>query len=248
MSSYNTLAPFYDALTGDVNYPAFADFYEKIFAEYGTAPKTILDLACGTGTLTLILARRGYEMIGADASPEMLSVAAEKAAGLKAGIKPLFLGQAMEELDLYGTVDAAVCSLDGLNYVEPELLPEIFRRLRLFIEPGGVLIFDLNTPYKLRKLDGEVFVDENDEVFCVWRAEFDQKANACFYGMDIFAKRGSMWARSFEEHTEYAHEPENLIDILGSAGFSDVRIYGDMTLLPPERTEKRVFIAAVNMK
>ena len=248
MSSYNTLAPFYDALTADVDYCAFADFYEKIFAEYGVSPQTILDLACGTGTMTLILARRGYEMIGTDASPEMLSVAAEKAAGLKAGMKPLFLNQAMEKLDLYGTVEAAVCSLDGLNYVKRELLPEVFRRLRLFIQPGGVLIFDVNTPYKLKNLDGEVFVDENDEVFCIWRAEFDEKENACFYGMDLFEKRGIMWARSFEEHTEYAHEPDMLKKLLEAAGFADVRIYGDMTLLPPEQTGNRVFMAAVNLK
>ncbi len=138
MNAYAELARFYDALTGDVPYKAMADYYERVFARRGIAVKSILDLACGTGTMTALLAERGYDMIGTDASIEMLSQAAGKTAAL--ANRPLFLHQAMERLDLYGTVDAVVSALDGINYAKPDDLPEIFRRIRLFLEPGGSVL------------------------------------------------------------------------------------------------------------
>ena len=135
MSSYASLAGWYDALTGDVPYEAFADFYEAEFAQNGGEFRLLLDYCCGTGTLTAEMARRGYEMIGTDASVDMLMQAQEKCASLPC--PPLFLNQRAEEMDLYGTVDAALCSLDGMNYLPPQALPELFRRLHLFVRPGG---------------------------------------------------------------------------------------------------------------
>lgn len=245
MSAYGDLAPFYDGLTGDVDYEAFAGFYEKVFSMYAVYPETVLDLACGTGTLTCLLAQRGYEMIGTDASADMLSVAQTKAGELSESAKqPMFLCQPMEELDLYGTVGAAVCSLDGLDYVPANVLPEVFRRLHLFIEPGGVLVFDVNTPEKLRGLDGQMFVDENDDVFCVWRAEFDEEENACFYGMDIFSRAEDMWERSFEEHVEYAHGDKLLCGLLEQAGFSEIRVFEEGTDDAMPQDGGRIFISA----
>ena len=174
MSCYGPLASWYDQLTGDVPYEQFANFYEAEFARAGGEFRLLLDLCCGTGTLTWLMARRGYELIAVDASVDMLMQAREKPVELKT--PPLFLLQDAAELDLYGTVDAAYCSLDGMNYIPPEDLPEVFRRLRLFIRPGGLLIFDIRTPEWLRALDGEVFVDENEEVLCLWRADFDEEA------------------------------------------------------------------------
>ena len=127
MSCYSFLAPWYDKLTGDVPYEDFADFYECEFRRCGGQFSLLLDLCCGTGSLTRMLALRGYEMIGVDASVDMLMEAREKSAGLIN--PPLFLCQDAAELDLYGTVDAAVCSLDGMNYIPPEDLPELLRRL-----------------------------------------------------------------------------------------------------------------------
>lgn len=246
MSAYTALARFYDSLTGDVPYGAIADYYESVFRRGGIPVKTVLDLACGTGTMTCLLAQRGYEMIAADVSDEMLSVAAAKTLELKN--RPLLLNQPMEKLDLYGTVDAVVCTLDGINYAPPDKLPEILRRVHLFLEPGGLFIFDVHTPSKLHKLDGEVFVDETDDVFCVWRAELDTEENACRYGMDIFAREGRKWTRSREEHIEYAYDAAKLEKLLLDAGFERVVIGGDMTGQAPTEADERLFITACKNK
>jgi SAM-dependent methyltransferase len=242
MSSYASLAHFYDALTTDVPYVSMADYYENVFKRRNVPVKSILDLACGTGTLTRLLAERGYDMIGADASPDMLSEAAEKTSDLVN--RPLLLHQPMECLDLYGTVDAVICSLDGLNYARPDRICEILRRVRLFLEPGGVFIFDIHTPSKLESLDGEVFVDETKDVFVLWRAEFDRLTAACRYGMDIFVREGKKWTRNREEHIEYAYEPAVLAKLLKDTGFEQIEICGDLTQEAPTEKDERLYISA----
>ena len=239
MSSYSSLAAWYDQLTGDVPYQSFADFYETEFARVGGEFRLLLDFCCGTGTLTAELTRRGYEMIGVDASLDMLMQAQDKCASLPT--PPLFLHQRAEELDLYGTVDAAICSLDGMNYLAPELLPEVFRRLHLFVRPGGLIIFDVRLPKWFRDLDGQIFLDEKDDVFCVWRADFQADQNAIVYGMDLFERRGRLWQRSGEEHIEYAHDPEQLRTIMENAGFCNVVLHGDC----PQNDQGRLFISAI---
>ncbi len=245
MSAYESLAAYYDSLTGDVPYGRFADFYELIFRRYAVRPTLVLDLACGTGTLTWELARRGYEMIGVDASPDMLAEAMEKGGEADAPVAPIFLNQSMETLDLYGTVSAAVCSLDGVNYLPPESLGTVFERLRLFVEPGGLFIFDVNTPERLLALDGQVFLDETEDVYCVWRAELSEDGGALRYGMDVFSRtEDDRWERSFEEHTEYIHPVERLIEELTAHGFGEIRVFGELRDEPPRADEQRVFIAA----
>ncbi len=248
MSSYNALAPFYDGLTYDVDYEAFAGFYTALFERYGKEPRIVLDAACGTGTLTKLMAENGYEMIGVDMSADMLSVAAEKMADLPEDKKPLLLNQMLQELDLYGTIDAAICSLDSINYIAGKDLETIFSKIALFLNPGGMLIFDINTPEKLINLDGEMFVDETDDVYCVWRAEFDEEEKACFYGMDIFSREGDVWTRDFEEHVEYLHEPEELTNLLQKLGFENIKVFGSLSMEPPQSGEERVFIAAEKRK
>lgn len=238
MSCYDALAPWYDSLTGDVPYGAIADFYESVFQDDGGEFRLLLDLCCGTGSMTWELAGRGYEMIAADRSVDMLMQAQAKQG--KCAVQPLFLCQAAEELDLYGTVDAAVCCLDGFNYIPADTLPEVFRRLHLFIRPGGLLIFDIRTPDFLRGLDGQVFVDEKEDVLCLWRADFDDEARALIYGMDLFTRRGRLWERSGEEHIEYAHAPETLRTLLESAGFDNVRLRSD----GPQGGAGRLYIIA----
>ena len=144
------------------------------------------------------------------------------------------------ELDLYGTVDAAVCSLDGMNYISPDALPEVFHRLHLFVRPDGLLIFDIRTPEWLRALDGDIFVDEKDDVLCLWRADFDEEMPAIVYGMDIFSRVGRLWERGSEEHIEYAHEPQALKQLLEAAGFTDVQLRRDC----PQGDAGRMFIVA----
>ena len=238
MSCYGPLASWYDQLTGDVPYQAFAAYYEAEFARKGGEFRLLLDLCCGTGTLTAIMAARGYEMIAVDASEDMLMEAREKAASLPT--PPLFLLQSAEELDLYGTVDAAFCSLDAMNYLPRELLPEVFRRLHLFVRPGGLLIFDVHTSEWMRALDGQVFVDENDDVLCLWRADYDEEEDAIVYGMDLFTRRGRLWERSEEEHVEYIHSCELLRELLEAAGFTDIQLKLD----GPQSDNGRLYVVA----
>ncbi len=244
MEAYTTLAQYYDVLTKDVPYCAFADYYEKLFRECGLNVRSVLDLACGTGTLTEILCARGYDVTGVDGSEDMLMTAMEKTCGLKN--RPLLLCQTMKELDLYGTVDAVVCSLDGMNYVSPEDMPLVLHRVHLFTEPGGVFIFDMNTPEKFSMLDGQMFIDETDDVYCVWRTSIEN--GECIYGVDIFTKQGDLWQRSVEEHTEYVYEPEHMRELLLNEGFEDVRLYGNLSCEAPKSGEQRIFITARKKK
>ena len=238
MSCYGPLAAWYDSLTGDVPYGQFADFYEAEFARCGGEFRLLLDLCCGTGTLCAEMTRRGYELIGVDASVDMLMQAREKAAALSPA--PLFLCQDAAALDLYGTVDAAYCSLDGMNYLPPESLPELFRRLRLFVRPGGLVIFDIKAPDWFRALDGELFVDEKEDLLCLWRASLDEERQAIVYGMDLFERRGRLWQRSGEEHVEYIHEPEHLRELLEQQGFFDITLCAD----GPQHEAGRLFMTA----
>ncbi len=242
MSSYGPFSTVYDKFTYDVDYSAFADFYEKVFREKTTDITTVLDLGCGTGSLTEIMARRGYELIAADSSSEMLSLAQEKCSALTGVCAPLFLCQSATELDLYGTVDAAYASLDVINYLPPEDLPECLRLLHLFIKADGLLIFDSLSPDWLRSMDGYTSVDEDEDTLCLWRADFDEQENALFYGLDIFTRRGRFWQRSSEEHIEYVHEPETLEQQLLSAGFADVEI----NAFGPQNELGRLFFIAKN--
>ena len=246
MESYEFLAGCYDELTTDVRYSRWADYIEKHFARSALPIHTVLDLACGTGSLTAELMGRGYEMICADRSAEMLSVAAEKCRDL-AGEPPVFLCQSMEKLDLYGTVDACVCCLDSVNYVtSPRKLKKAFQRVHLFLVPGGLFLFDINTPDKLRGLDGGMFIDETDDAYCVWRAEYAPRRRICTYGMDIFRlEPAGRWSRGEEVHEEYAYEPDELEEYLREAGFTRIRRHGCLKMRAPVPGEERIFFTAV---
>lgn len=242
MSSYERLAASYDELTEDVDYQRRADFLERLFQRARLPVHTVLDLACGTGTMTWLLTARGYELIAVDGSEDMLAAAAAKTGP---GIPPVFLHQSMPQLDLYGTVDAAICCLDSLNYLtNPRDVQRTFERLHLFIAPGGTLIFDVNTPEKFLRLDGQVYLDETEDAYCVWRTEYSEKRRLCHYGIDLFQRDGDVWLRSQEEHTEYAYMPEELTGYLRVAGFRNIQVYGDRKLRAPREDELRIWIAA----
>lgn len=244
MSCYEALASSYDALTEDVGYEKRADFLEKLFRRSRIPVKVVLDLACGTGTMTWLLTGRGYELIGVDGSEEMLAAAMGKSGSVQ-GVPPIFLHQSMPRLDLYGTVDAAVCCLDSLNYLtDPADVRRTFRRLHLFIAPGGVLVFDVNTAAKLAALDGQVFLDETEDTYCVWRTEY--RRGLCTYYMDLFtlAEDGS-WDRSFELHRQRGYSVEQLTQWLEEAGFSEIRTWGDGKLRRPVPGEDRVYFTCI---
>ena len=246
MSSYEFLAGCYDRFTYDVDYAAWADYIEQHFRKRGLPGKTVLDLACGTGSLTRELALRGYEMIGVDLSAEMLAEAAEKNRNV-GEISPMFLCQPMEKLDLYGTIDACVCCLDSVNYViSPKKLQKAFERVHLFLMPGGLFLFDVNTPEKLEGLDGQVFLDETEDAYCVWRAEYSRRSRICSYFMDIFQldRETGQWDRGEEFHRERAYTIPELTGFLEQAGFRDIKVFGNLKLRRPKPGEERVFFVA----
>ncbi len=243
MGSYEALAVSYDRLTNDVNYEATVDFYRQILSREGVCPRTAVDLACGTGSVAAILARDGLEVTGVDLSEEMLTVACEKTMELPH--PPRFVKQPLQRLHLPRGVDLAVCALDSLDYItEPEECKEAIRRVYKALNPGGIFIFDVNTPEKLRAMDGQVFLDEDDDVYCVWRGEFDEQTNICSYGMDLFQRQGNLWTRSFEEHREYAYSAEQLVGYLKNAGFNRIRVYGDGKMEAPRPGEQRIYLSA----
>ena len=243
--AYEYLAGCYDRFTEDIDYAHWADYVEKHFARLGRPVRTVLDLACGTGSLSYELALRGYELIGVDASAEMLAQAAEKCREV-GDPPPMFLQQSMQRLDLYDTVDACVCCLDSVNYVtRPGDLARAFCRVHTFLSPGGLFLFDINTPEKFRAMDGQVFMDEREDVCCLWRAQYSSKRRLCTYGMDIFRLEPcGLWSREEEVHQEYAYEPQELADMLTQAGFRQIRQHGELKLRPPRPGEQRIFFTA----
>jgi len=244
MASYEWLAGRYDALTVDVDYPRWADYIQWHFSRSARAVKRVLDLACGTGSLTLELAARGYEMTGVDLSPDMLSIAEEKCRA--AGFRIPFYCQNMSRLTLPEPIDACVCCLDSVNYVlKAAQLQQAFRRVFEALAPGGLFLFDADTPEKLAQMDGQVFLDETEDVFCVWRGEYSAKRRICSFWMDLFERCGAKWGRSGELHREYAYTMEELTEYLACAGFRGVRRYGALRRRAPRAGEQRVFFVAL---
>lgn len=243
MGAYEALAVSYDRLTDDVDYNATVEFYFEIIKREGVSPRSAVDLACGTGSVTALLAQKGIPVTGVDLSEEMLTVAQQKAQELP--VTPLFLRQDLAKLYLPRAVDLAVCALDSLDYItEPDRCRQAIRRIYRALNPGGLFVFDVNTPEKLRAMDGQVFLDEDDDVYCVWRGRFDEETNICSYGMDLFQRDGKRWVRSFEEHREYAYSAQQLTGWLREAGFTRIRVYGDRKLSDPEPGEQRIYIKA----
>jgi len=244
-ASYERLAGAYDELMRDADYARRADFVERLFLRAARRDvRTVLDLACGTGTMTCLLTERGYELIAVDGSEDMLMEARDKAQGLR-GVEPLFLHQSMPRLDLNDTVDAAVCCMDSLNYLtRPQDVKRTFERLRLFISPGGALVFDVHTLGKLETMDAQTYMDETENVCCVWRTEF--RRGFLDYCVDLFTRRSDgAWERGTEYHRQRYYSVEELTEWLAEAGFADVRTYGDCRLRRPNATDGRIYFSAV---
>lgn len=248
MTGYSAFAAFYDRLTTDVAYADRAEYLLSLFERHGGGkPPLLLDLACGSGSLSIELAARGVDVIGVDASQDMLSMAMEKTA--QAGYSLLFLEQDMRALDLYGTVNGAVCTLDSLNHVTTTAgLAEVFRRLRLFIEPDGLFLFDVNTPYKHREILGDnAFVYEQENFLCVWRNRLIPRTCEVEMLLDFFVEEADgTYSRLSDMVRERAYTRATWEKLLRGAGFEMVGFYEDMTEHEPSPTCERWQIVAVN--
>ncbi len=243
MDAYKDLAISYDRLTNDVDYAATVDFYWQLLDREGISPRTAVDLACGTGSVTVLLARKGLRVTGVDMSPEMLCMASQK--GDSVENRPMFVCQKLQQLHLPRGVDLAVCALDSMDYItDPEDCKEAIRRVYKALNPGGCFIFDVNTPEKLKAMDGQIFLDEDDDVYCVWRGEFNDNTNICTYWMDLFQREGDVWNRSYEEHREYAYSSSQLVSYLKDVGFTSIEVFGDRKMTPPEAGEQRIYLKA----
>lgn len=242
MDAYTVLARCYDRLTADVGYEKWADYVERHFRRAKRPVHSVVELGCGTGSLTVLLARRGYAMTAVDLSPDMLSVADQKCEGLDV----LFLCQDMSRLALLEPADAVISCLDSVNYVtSPTALRRTFRRVYQALAPGGLFLFDVKTPAALEGADGQTYLDEDDGLFCVWRGEYSPKRRVCGYGLDLFVQeQNGYWIRGGEYHEEYAYTMDELECFLTGAGFRSVRQYGDKIMSPPRKGAQRVFFAA----
>ncbi len=249
MSEYNAFAEVYDRLTGNIEYSKRAEFIRTLLKRHGIADEAIvLDLACGTGSLTVELAKYGYDMIGVDSSPMMLSQAQEKMYDNE--LSMLFLCQDMTELDLYGTIDAAVCTLDSLNHLETtDDIRDTIAKVGLFMNNGGIFIFDVNTIYKHREILGNnTFVYDCDDVYCVWQNQLGDD-DSVEINLDIFEYDDGAYFRESENFKEIACPIEMYEKWLNDADFEIIDIYDEMTFNELcDTTQRAVFVARYNGK
>lgn len=241
--AYEVFADYYDKLTGNVGYSERADYILNVLESLGHSAGLTLDLACGTGSLTLELKKKGVDIYGIDGSPDMLSVALQKAS--EADEQILYLCQRMQSIDLYGTIDTCICTLDSINHMtNPKDVQKTFQRVSLFMNKGGVFLFDVNTVYKHKcVLSDNVFVFDTDEVYCVWQ-NTPADDNVVKISLDFFIPEGDAYYRITEEFSERAYTTEELEEMLTQAGFKLEAVYGDMTFEAPSDDEQRLIIAA----
>ena len=244
---YDAIASVYDKLNAELDYKGWADFFESCFDRYlEKRPEIILDLACGTGRMTRILADRGYDMIGVDGSEAMLSEAY-----MQGGEGILYLLQDMREFELYGTVGATVCCLDSLNYLlDPKDIRQTLSLVHNYLDPDGLFIFDVNTPYKFENIYGnEAYIledeDENGAVYCGWQNEYDKDSRICDFYLSLFSEtENGSYIRSDEHQRERCYSEEELKKLLAETGFELLGIYEDFQLTVPKDSCERWYIVA----
>lgn len=241
--SYSAFARFYDGLMEDACYEKRCGYLLEIFKRHNHDAGITLDLACGTGTLTGLLAKSGVDVYGVDSSAEMLSEAMQKSD--EEGLGLLFLRQKMEKLNLYGTINTCVCTLDSINHItDSDKVKAAFDRVGLFMDDDGLFVFDVNTVYKHREiLKDNTFVFENDRVFCVWQNRLEDN-DIVSISLDFFEEENGVYYRSSESFCERAYSDEMIREMLENAGFELEAEYGDMSFDEPKADEQRVVYVA----
>ena len=244
---YDAIARVYDKLNAEIDYDSWADFFEKCFDRFsGKRPELVLDLACGTGRMTRVLSARGYDMIGVDGSPSMLSEAYSLG-----GEGILYLLQDMRSFELYGTVGAVVCCLDSINYLlEEKDVKKTFDLVHNYLDPDGLFIFDMNTPYKFENIYGDnayILEDdgENGAVYCGWQNEYDRESGICDFYLSLFEEdEGGAYFRSDEHQRERCYSFDTVKNILDSTGFELLGCYSDYDFSRCTENTERWYIVA----
>lgn len=261
MPQYSVLAPYYEELNSEVDYSEWTDFLIGLFGKYCEKnPELVLELACGTGAFTRQFARRGYDMIGIDISGEMLAEASrmeyenEDCDGNSAcrrasrrRPKPLYICQDIRSFELYGTVNAAVCCLDSINYLtDSGDLNKCFSTLRTYLEPGGIFIFDVNTPHKFENIFGSNdYILESDNVFCAWQNSYNPSTKLCDFYLSIFTKaEDGSWTRTDEYQRERCYSRTVISSALKKCGFELIDVLGGHDGKPAENTDERWYFIA----
>lgn len=246
MKGYSVFARYYDDLTANIDYGKRAEYFHAIIQKFKTTKENILlDLACGTGSISEEMAKLGYDVIGVDYSEEMLGIAIEKK--FESGLNIQYLCQDMRTIDMFGTVDVTICALDSINHLSSaDDVKKVFQRVSLFAEPQGLFIFDVNSLYKHREiLADNTFTYETDNVYCVWenslnRDTFEVKMNLEFFELE----ENGMYSRSSDSFSEKAYDTELLDKMLRDSGFEILAKYGDDTFDTPTNTAQRIVYAA----
>ncbi len=244
--SYQAFSAIYDRLIAeDVDYAKTCDFIENIFTLYDISPEIVLDLACGTGGVTFPMSARGYDMIGTDLSVDMLDIARSK----KGADKILFLNQAIEKLDLYGSVGAALCMTDGFNYIlsDATLIKALTRLRTCFMDKGAVLVFDVSTVDKLKNYHGDkTYVYDKDDIFYVWENKYYSKKKLSAMTINFFKKTNKGYRRIVERQLQRARSIDELKTLLTKAGFCNIRIFSSIGFAEETEEANRLWIACQN--
>ncbi len=240
---YTVISSVYDAMCGRSE-EQWAEYLDKILTEQGVKKGSlVLDCACGTATVTAKLAQMGYDMTGFDASAEMLSEAYENTAGL--GV--LLLLQDMTEFELYGSVAAALCSLDSVNYLsDSDKVKKFFSLVHNYLDPGGLFLFDVNTPYKFENTygDRDYIIEDKDGRLLCWSCDYNTDDKRCRFAITVFSpEENGLWSREDEEQFEYCYSVDELSHILDQAGFEILGVKAELSdREPDEKTERVHFI------
>ena len=241
---YQSLAPLYDSLMKNVDYRKWVHLIEELFQTHGKKPKTIVDLACGTGGVTNLLAAGGYQVTGVDISEDMLYVAREKAR--RSGLQVSYVCQDMSKLTLHRPVDAVLCMCDGFNYIlTEEKLKQTLERVHRYLNPGGILVFDISSYYKLSSVLGNrVMADTNEDVSLIWLNHFDKEAQLLEMNLTFFEKQDELYRRTEETHIQRAWHMDIMMEILNSCGFFAVVTYAPNGLAAPTKRSHRIYFSA----
>ena len=251
-SDYDAISSVYDSINAEIDYVKWADFFEVCFEKFmNEKPSLILDLACGTGQMTFELHKRGYDMIGADASEEMLYKAYDKAYDREIN-DILFIKQDMRDFELYGTVGAITCCLDSINYLTTvQDLEKCFATAHNYLDPDGLFLFDVNTPYKFENIYGNnsyIFEDTDSygqTAYCGWQNEYDRESSLCNFYLTVFSKNeNGDYTRNDDEQTERCYTMEELKTSLEKCGFEVIGFYGDLNFAEPDSKCERWYIVA----